>query len=550
MKFKVYAKIKRSLLLFLVFVFTIGSFPIVSKADSSLFTDVPNDHWASEHIYKLKELNITSGVGDNQFGIGQTLTRAEFVTFLCKLMKWEIIENSESIFSDNSDSSEWFFPYINTAQKHNVITDSDDVFRPRDAITRREMAVMMINAIGYNELARDLNSDKSYFDDVTEDIGFINLAKDFGLINGIDERNYGPNNTAKREEVAAILARMNNNISMEIEHKNAFYAIRSSNQKQSINHFDSISFGWSRYEFEDGNLILNTSASNNNEYNTPEGYEVIISLSSNKDKLLMMASSNEDSAKILSDSNLRRKAAELAAEFSGNFDGVVVDFEGLKGNDLKVGLNEYLEILRANIGNKKIYVAVHPRGREDRVYFDAYDYKTIGRIADKVILMAHDYNAKSLTEAEMNQGVIDTPISPIKDVYYAIKAITDPNSGVEDHNKILLQISFVSAQWKTRDGKVLNQKPFTPNYDAIMGRMNQSAELDYSKKYENPFIKFYDADDDTNNIIWYEDSRSVAAKIELAKLLNIKGISVWRLGIIPDGSSHIHMDVLSKLENY
>ncbi len=540
---------KKTLALLLLCVFTFGMIPNAVKADSNYFTDVPNDHWAAEHIYALKELNITSGVGDNQFGIGQTLTRSEFVAFLCKLMKWELVTDTTSVYTDNSDSSEWFFQYVNTAQKHNVITDSTTTFRPREPITRQEMAVMMINALGYNELAKDLNSEKSDFADVTVDIGFINLAKDFGLINGIDENNYGPNNTAKREEVAAILARMNTNINRKIQHKNAFYAIRSSNQKQSINNFDSISFGWSRFEFDNGNLIINTSSNNNNEYNTPEGYDEVLAFSSNKEKLLMTAVSNEDAARILNDGSNRARAVELSVNASTKSDGVVVDFEGLKGNESKENLNEYLKLLRSNIGNKKIYVAVHPRGRADRTYFDGYDYRTIGSIADKVILMAHDYNAKVLTEAEMNSGVIDTPLSPIKDVYFALKAITDPNSGVEDNNKILLQISFVSAQWKTRDGKVLNNKPYTPAYDAIMNRMGQ-AELDYSTKYENPFIKFYDANDNTNNIIWYEDARSVEAKIELAKLLNVKGISVWRLGNIPEGNANTHMNVLSKLENY
>lgn len=540
---------KKTLALLLLCVFTFGMIPNAVKADSNYFTDVPNDHWAAEHIYALKELNITSGVGDNQFGIGQTLTRSEFVAFLCKLMKWELVTDTTSVYTDNSDSSEWFFQYVNTAQKHNVITDSTTTFRPREPITRQEMAVMMINALGYNELAKDLNSEKSDFADVTVDIGFINLAKDFGLINGIDENNYGPNNTAKREEVAAILARMNTNINRKIQHKNAFYAIRSSNQKQSINNFDSISFGWSRFEFDNGNLIINTSSNNNNEYNIPEGYDEVLAFSSNKEKLLMTAVSNEDAARILNDGSNRARAVELSVNAATKYDGVVVDFEGLKGNESKENLNEYLKLLRSNIGNKKIYVAVHPRGRADRTYFDGYDYRTIGSIADKVILMAHDYNAKVLTEAEMNSGVIDTPLSPIKDVYFALKAITDPNSGVEDNNKILLQISFVSAQWKTRDGKVLNNKPYTPAYDAIMNRMGQ-AELDYSTKYENPFIKFYDANDDTNNIIWYEDARSVEAKVELAKLFNVKGISVWRLGNIPEGSGNTHMNVLSKLENY
>ncbi|RVU54430.1 S-layer homology domain-containing protein [Anaerosphaera multitolerans] len=50
---------------------------------------MPQDHWYYEYIEKLRGLEITSGVGDGQFGLGQTVTRAEFVAFLCKLMGWK-----------------------------------------------------------------------------------------------------------------------------------------------------------------------------------------------------------------------------------------------------------------------------------------------------------------------------------------------------------------------------------------------------------------------------------------------------------------------------
>ncbi|WP_157047580.1 hypothetical protein [Cellulosilyticum ruminicola] len=33
-----------------------------------------------------------------------------------------------------------------------------------------------------------------------------------------------------------------------------------------------------------------------------------------------------------------------------------------------------------------------------------------------------------------------------------------------------------------------------------------------------------------SNVIWYEDERSVTAKVDLAKLLGISDISYWRLG--------------------
>ena len=36
------------------------------------------------------------------------------------------------------------------------------------------------------------------------------------------------------------------------------------------------------------------------------------------------------------------------------------------------------------------------------------------------------------------------------------------------------------------------------------------------------------------HIIWYEDAISINAKIELAKMFGVIGVSLWRLGNIPD----------------
>ncbi|HHY94569.1 MAG TPA: hypothetical protein GX513_06115, partial [Firmicutes bacterium] len=44
------------------------------------------------------------------------------------------------------------------------------------------------------------------------------------------------------------------------------------------------------------------------------------------------------------------------------------------------------------------------------------------------------------------------------------------------------------------------------------------------------------------NVVWYEDLRSVTAKIALARRYRLGGVSLWRLGIIP---GQLFRDVLS-----
>ena len=44
----------------------------------------------------------------------------------------------------------------------------------------------------------------------------------------------------------------------------------------------------------------------------------------------------------------------------------------------------------------------------------------------------------------------------------------------------------------------------------------------------------YTIEDGGHYKLWYENTRSVADKLQLARLFGVTGVSVWRLGIIPD----------------
>ena len=64
----------------------------------------------------------------------------------------------------------------------------------------------------------------------------------------------------------------------------------------------------------------------------------------------------------------------------------------MKGDVLKQEFNTFLKELREKLDkSKKLYVTVPPVLSKGQLYYDGYDCRTIGGIADKVVLMAHDY---------------------------------------------------------------------------------------------------------------------------------------------------------------
>ena len=145
-------RFKSIISILIIITMLVSSFVYANENTYIVFTDVPENHWAYEAVHNLRVLKITDGIGNNMFGLGMTVTRAEFVAFLVKLMQWELVSPEQGSFADNMDTSAWYYAAIETALQHDVISKDIQNFRPKDAITREEMAVMLVRALGYNPL--------------------------------------------------------------------------------------------------------------------------------------------------------------------------------------------------------------------------------------------------------------------------------------------------------------------------------------------------------------------------------------------------------------
>lgn len=511
------------------------------SASAVSYTDVPSGHWAAEVIDMAAETGIMHGRDDGSFGLGDTIKRSEFAAMLVRMMKWENSSTAGSMFSDVS-SGEWYFNDVNTLYEHGVC--DGELFRPNDNITRREMAVMLVKALEYSSIAD--GEKESPFTDVTDDIGYISVAYSLGIINGKSDTVFDPDGFALREEGAAMMMRMYDKLSAKLNEIHGFYAISSWAQRDIAAEMDSVSFGWSRLTYDNG-VYLNQTTDNGNDWYVPSGYEDAINYVKKNNveiNLAVTMTDIDDCNSILLSPQNRSEAISYIVKASDEFDGVTIDFEGMKGDDLKTAFNEFISELKSKLDEKLLYVAVHPVLKNSSEYFDAYDYRTLGNTADKIILMAHDYSAYTLPENLLNTDFIATPVTPIDEVFTALKAITDPQMGVSDRGKILLALSTSStAAWNTTDKKITDSTSIHPSIETVEKRLAQpDTEINYSETYKNPYA-FYTTETGQQILLWYEDSRSIKDKIELAKLFDITGISVWRIGEIADGDDAQYMNI-------
>ncbi len=514
------------------------------------YSDVPRDHWAYSEIQKAGEIGFMSGMGDGTFGLGQNVTRAQFVSMLVRMFGWSASEGTG--FSDVAPG-DWYYSDVLTASDMGVLDTTEAYFRPNDNITREEMAVMIIKALGYGELAEEIANDGVSFSDVTENKGYISLAYEFGIISGRGGSIFDPNGTALREDAAAMMVRCYDKYNSYVDFVHGFYAFSSYSQKDMAAEMDTVSFGWSRMEYsdEDG-VVVNTTTQNDNEWNVPEGYTDIVEYLKDNNvetnlNVYMSASESDDAETILSSAENRTAAVnaiieELTVDYKqlgyNPYSGVTIDFENLRESEMRQNFTAFLTELNEELDSigKSLYVAVQPPMRSG-AYFDGYDFKAIGEVCDKIIVMAYDYYAKTITSDVMESGFTTTPVTPFDEVYYALKVITDENTGVADKSKVVLGLSMSNVGWTVVDGVIVNSTGKTYTYEEIADMINNGAEVKYSDKYKNPYIVYDDGEE--KQIIWYEDETSVKDKIKLAEMFGIDGISIWRIGLIPEEGGNL-----------
>ncbi|WP_312369608.1 leucine-rich repeat domain-containing protein [Lachnoclostridium sp.] len=362
----------------------------------------------------------------------------------------------------------------------------------------------------------------------------------------------------------------------------AFYpsnAVFSEQMKKYIDKLDSISFAWSRIDAKDSGCLNTVKGQNGNygfyypndylqplEYAKSQGKSIQLNIyMDGNDGAKLLPYANERSAMVLAIVNAVQTDVSQGEDIY--YDGVVIDFEGLRNTDgngkpilyngkpISTYYTQFLMELRKQFDSmgKKLYVAVNPA-----FYYDGYDFSKILDVADRVIVMAHDYEPiqklqKNQIEQYTSYNVLSPThsLAPIQMVRMALNDIKKAASDTSELSKVWLQITFDAAQWQfdVKSAKAWDDLPdttlsrggkITPLYKTIKARVDnsdgygQNLTYGYNNELQSPYIQYFNSSNKTWNVIIYEDTSSIRAKIALAKSYKLGGISLWSLANIPD----------------
>lgn len=175
------------------------------------FTDVRTSDWFYDPVKYVYEEGLMTGTGATAFAPNVTTTRAMIVSILYRLEGGPAVSGNSSPFND-VHTSDWYYDAVRWAERTGVVGGvGDGRFAPNTAITREQLAAMLMNYANYKHQNVSARADLSRYSDAdrvsawAEDA--VAWANAEGYISGMTTTTIAPQGSATRAQVAAILQR-------------------------------------------------------------------------------------------------------------------------------------------------------------------------------------------------------------------------------------------------------------------------------------------------------------------------------------------------------
>lgn len=191
------------------------------------------------------------------------------------------------------------------------------------------------------------------------------------------------------------------------------------------------------------------------------------------------------------------------------YDGVNVDFENLAPPDrtLFSGLMTNVYARLHPLG-KLVTIALPSKTSERFEGFPGgFDYAGIAPNVDLAVIMAYD------------QHYSGGPAGPVADVAWVNDVIGYAKTALPA-SKILLGLPFYGYNWNAYGG---GGRPMSYN-DVVSTVFATGAQIQMDPASQSPFFTY------PGRVVWFENSTSLRAKVNLANTHGLAGWAAWRLG--------------------
>jgi spore germination protein len=197
------------------------------------------------------------------------------------------------------------------------------------------------------------------------------------------------------------------------------------------------------------------------------------------------------------------------------YGGVNIDFERILAEDRDL-FTGFLSELRDRLQplGRTLTIAVPAKTSEEIPWLRGYDYGGIGSVVNFMFIMAYDFH---------HAGSEPGPVAPLTDVRrtieFAIRYVP--------RKKIIIGVPLYGYDWiiPYSPGSVA---PAISNQSAVEMAMRFQSPIQYSTELESPFFRYTDQTGITHEV-WFEDVRSMGAKMLLIREYGLQGLGAWQL---------------------
>ena len=214
-----------------------------------------------------------------------------------------------------------------------------------------------------------------------------------------------------------------------------------------------------------------------------------------------------------------RLAAEvLQTVLQKDFAGLDVDFEYLPGqlaNAYAAFLGRLRQLLAAQ--GRFLWAALAPKTntRQRGLLYEGHDYAAVAAAADGVLLMTYEWGytygpPMAVAPLPNVRAVLDYAVTemPAEKIFLGV-----PNYGYD------WPLPFVRGETKAQS--ISNQR-------AIELAVQYGVEIQYDETAQSPFFHYTDQSGAVHEV-WFEDARSIQAKLGLVKEYGLSGAGYWNL---------------------
>lgn len=197
------------------------------------------------------------------------------------------------------------------------------------------------------------------------------------------------------------------------------------------------------------------------------------------------------------------------------YDGVDIDFEYIPPEDAEA----YAAFVqrateRLNQLGFRVMVSLAPKTSADQpgLLYEAHDYGALGDAANNALIMTYEWGY-SRGEPQ--------PIAPINKV----REVIDYAKTEIPANKIMMGIPNYGYNWTLPyiPGKSVARS--LSNTEAVQEALQNNAAIVYDWTVQSPGYTYWK--DRAQHQVWFEDARSMRAKLDLAAEEGLNGVNIW-----------------------